>query len=156
MDDLNIYCDEYDFSAVGSAFKGEYSSDAPLAAEIVFVSAEEIRGLNAKFRGKDAVTDVLSFPTLDGIRGRLIKKADFPYDIGENGEIFIGSVVICEERAKEQAEEYAHSYRRELNYLVVHGLCHLLGYDHMVEEDKAQMRALEEKVLGKMGITRAD
>ena len=74
----------------------------------------------------------------------------------ENGEIFIGSVVICEERAKEQAEEYAHSYRRELNYLVVHGLCHLLGYDHMVEEDKAQMRALEEKVLGKMGITRAD
>ena len=154
MNDLNIYCDEYDFSAVGSAFKGEYSSDAPLAAEIVFVSAEEIRGLNAKFRGKDAVTDVLSFPTLDGIRGRLIQKADFPYDIGENGEIFIGSVVICEERAKEQAEEYAHSYRRELNYLVVHGLCHLLGYDHMEKDEEEDMFRRQKEILEIAGIPR--
>ena len=154
MCNLTIYCDEFDFSAVGKAFEGEFESDAPLAAEIVFVSADEIKDLNCRFREKDAVTDVLSFPTLDGIRGKAIHKADFPYDIGGNGEIFIGSIAICKERAQEQAEEYGHSYNRELHYLVVHGLCHLLGYDHIEEADKVQMRALEEKVLGKMGITR--
>ena len=154
MDNLRIYCDQFDFSAVQTAFEGEFEADAPLAAEIIFVSADEIRQLNAKHRDKDAVTDVLSFPTLDGICGKPIHKADFPYDTDEDGSIFIGSIVICEERAKEQAEEYGHSYNRELHYLVVHGLCHLLGYDHIKEADKAVMRAKEERVLGKMGIGR--
>ncbi len=156
MNNLHIYCDQLDFSAVESAFEGEYLSDAPLAAEIVFVSAEEIKELNAKHRGKDAVTDVLSFPSLDGIRCKKILKKNFPFDIGEDGEIFIGSIAICEDRAKEQAEEYGHSYNRELHYLIVHGLCHLLGYDHIEEADKKEMREKEERILGKMGITRED
>ena len=156
MNNLHIYCDQFDFSAVESAFEGEYLSDAPLAAEIVFVSAEEIKELNAKHRGKDAVTDVLSFPSLDGIRGKKILKKNFPFDIGEDGEIFIGSIAICEDRAKEQAKEYGHSYNRELHYLIVHGLCHLLGYDHIEEADKKEMREKEERILGKMGITRED
>lgn len=156
MDKLNIYCDQFDFSAVGKAFEGEFTADAPVAAEVVFVSAEEIRQLNAEHRGNDSVTDVLSFPSLDNIRGRMLCKADFPYDLTEEGEIFIGSIAICEERAHEQAEEYGHSYNRELHYLVVHGLCHLLGYDHMCEEDKTEMRAKEERVLSRMGITRND
>ena len=63
-------------------------------------------------------------------------------------------MVICRERAKEQAEEFGHSYERELNYLLVHGLCHLLGYDHEEEADKRAMREKEERVLKKMGITR--
>ena len=156
MNNLRIYCDQFDFSAVENAFEGEYSSDAPLSAELVFVSAEEIKELNAKHRGKDAVTDVLSFPTLDGIRGEKILKKNFPFDIGEDGDICIGSIAICEDRAKEQAEEYGHSYNRELHYLIVHGLCHLLGYDHIEESDKKEMREKEERILGKMGITRAD
>lgn len=154
MDKLHIYCDQFDFSAVERAFEGEFSSDVPLSAEIVFVGADEIRELNSKHRGKDAVTDVLSFPTLDGIFGKKIKRAEHPYDVDEDGRLFIGSVVICEQRAHEQAEEFGHSYERELHYLLVHGLCHLLGYDHEEEADKKVMREKEERILGKMGITR--
>ena len=154
MNSLHIYCDQFDFSAVEKAFKGEYLSNVPLSAEIIFVSADEIRELNAKHRGKDAVTDVLSFPTLDGIRGKKIKKQEHPFDIEEDGTLFIGSIAICEDRAREQAEEYGHSYNRELHYLVVHGLCHLLGYDHEEESDKNEMREKEERILGRMGIVR--
>lgn len=154
MNSLHIYCDQSDFSAVENAFEGEFVSDVPLAAELLFVDAEEIRTLNSQHRGKDSVTDVLSFPTLENICGKELKKADFPYDIDEDGNLFIGSVVICRERAKEQAEEFGHSYERELNYLLVHGLCHLLGYDHEEEADKRAMREKEERVLKKMGITR--
>ncbi len=136
------------------AFGGEFSSDISLSAEIIFCSEEEIQKLNSQFRHIDSVTDVLSFPTLDGIRGVKIKKADFPCDIGDDKKLFIGSVAICEKRAKEQAEEYGLSYERELNYLAVHGLCHLLGYDHENEDDKKEMREKEERILGKMGITR--
>ncbi len=156
MNKLNIYCDQFDFSAVEKAFEGEFVSDVPLAAEVVFVGADEIRSLNAEHRGKDAVTDVLSFPSLDDIRGRRLCKADFPYDLTENGELFLGSIAVCEERAKEQAEEYGHSYRRELHYLVVHGLCHLLGYDHIAAAGKSEMRQKEERILLRMGITRED
>lgn len=151
---LNIYCDEFDFSPLAQAFEGQFESDVPLAAEIVFVEGEEIRRLNRELRGIDSVTDVLSFPALDGIKGKKLKKSSFPCDIDENGNLFIGSIAICIERAKEQAEEYGHSYNRELHYLAAHGLCHLLGYDHIEEEDKREMRALEEKVLNKINITR--
>ena len=154
MNNLRIYCDQFDFSAVENAFEGEYSSDAPLSAELVFVSAEEIKELNAKHRGKDAVTDVLSFPTLDGIRDKKILKKNFPFDMGEDGDIFIGSIAICEDRAKEQAEEYGHPYARELNYLTVHGVLHCLGYDHETEEEKREMREQEEAIMQRMGLSR--
>lgn len=154
MSNLHIFCDQFDFSAVEGAFEGEFVSDVPLSAEIIFVSADEIKELNAKHRNKDAVTDVLSFPTLDDTRGKALKAADFPYDIDEDGSLFIGSIAVCEQRAHEQAEEFGHSYERELHYLVVHGLCHLLGYDHEDEADKAEMREKEERILGRMGITR--
>ena len=70
--------------------------------------------------------------------------------------MFVGSIAVCKKRAAEQAEEYGHSYRRELNYLLVHGIMHCLGYDHMTEEEKSEMREKEECILGKMGITRED
>lgn len=81
-------------------------------------------------------------------------KKDFPCDIDEEKNLFIGSVAVCVKRAKEQAEEYGHSYNRELHYLLVHGIMHCLGYDHMTDEERAEMRGKEELILGKLGIKR--
>lgn len=151
---MDISCEDYDFSALAAAFSGEYVADCPISLEIVITDKEDIRKLNSRFRRVDSATDVLSFPTLDGIRGKKISKGDFPYDLDEEGKLFIGSVVICKEVAASQAEEYGHSFERELFYLATHGVCHLLGYDHMTDEDKAQMREKEETVLKKIGLER--
>ncbi len=124
-----------------------------LSSEVIFVSEEEIKALNSEQRGIDKVTDVLSFPTLDGHRGKIIRAKDYPLDVNDN-RVFLGSIAVCVKRAKEQAEEYGHSEERELNYLVCHGLLHLFGYDHMIEEDKIEMRALEESILNEIGIKR--
>ena len=72
----------------------------------------------------------------------------------EAGRVFLGSVVICERRAREQAAEYGHSYEREVWYLAVHGLLHCLGYDHETEEEKRAMRAAEEKIMGRLALAR--
>lgn len=154
--DEEVDLKELKAAALEKAFSGFIPSDTPTAAEVVFVDEGEIRGLNAEQRGVDAVTDVLSFPALDGIRGKALKKSNFPYEIDEEGNLFLGSVVICRQRAQEQAQEYNHSYERELHYLLVHGVLHCLGYDHMNEVDKSQMRALEEEILSKVGVTREE
>ena len=124
-----------------------------LFAELSFVLEDEIRALNSNFRNIDKVTDVLSFPSLDGIRGKVINKKNFPLDPYENG-VFIGSIAVCNERAKQQAKEYGHTVERELTYLICHGLLHLMGYDHLTEEDKAQMRALEEEIMNEIKVIR--
>lgn len=151
---LNIYCEEFDFSPLAAAFDGEFKSDCNVAAEIVIVGEEEIRRLNREMRLTDAVTDVLSFPALDGVKGKKLEKKRFPADIDDEGNLFLGSIAICEKRAREQAEEYNHSFNRELHYLATHGLFHLLGYDHMTDSDRREMREREERVLTKIGITR--
>lgn len=140
--------------ALENALEGFVETDVPLAIELSFVGEEEIQRLNRELRSIDKVTDVLSFPALDLERGQAIKKAEYPYEIDEEGRLLLGSIAICIKRAKEQAEEYGHSYERELHYLIVHGIMHCLGYDHMEESDKAQMREQEEKILNKLGITR--
>jgi probable rRNA maturation factor len=140
--------------ALENALQSFVQTDVTLALEILFVDEDEIRRLNSEMRAIDKVTDVLSFPTLDGIRGEEIKGKDYPYDIDEDGNLMLGSIVVCCKRAREQAEEYGHSYERELHYLIVHGVMHCLGYDHITDEDKAQMRQKEEYVLGKLGIAR--
>ena len=150
-------CDERAFPcapALETALEGFVETDVPLTIEVCFVDEEEIRRLNRETRNMDKVTDVLSFPALDLERGQAIKKAEYPFEIDEEGRLLVGSVAICEKRAREQAEEYGHSYERELHYLIVHGIMHCLGYDHMEESDKAQMREQEEKILNKLGITR--
>lgn len=129
-------------------------TDVTLAAELCFVDEDEIKRLNGELRGIDKVTDVLSFPTMDGIKGQAIRKKEHPYDIDEDGRLLLGCIAICTQRAKEQAEEYGHSLEREMHYLTVHGIMHCLGYDHITDEDRAQMREKEELVLGKLGITR--
>ena len=124
-----------------------------LFAELSFVLEDEIRALNSNFRNIDKVTDVLSFPSLDGIRGKVINKKNFPLDTYENG-VLIGSIAVCTEKAKQQAEEYGHTVERELTYLICHGLLHLMGYDHLTDEDKAQMRALEEEIMNEIKVIR--
>lgn len=154
MNDIKIYCDDYNFAPLAKAFGGEFSSDCTLSVEIVTVDEHEIKRLNNELRSVDGVTDVLSFPSLDGIFGKELKKGDFPADWDEDGNLFIGSIAICLKRAEEQAEEYGHSAEREINYLAAHGICHLLGYDHMTDEDKKAMREKEECVLAKLNLKR--
>lgn len=158
-DNFRIYSDGEEFSAEDArrlerAMDGFVKSDVPLAVEFIFTDEEEIRRLNRELRSTDRVTDVLSFPALDGIKGKALKRRDYPCDVDDEGNLFVGSIAVCKKRAAEQAEEYGHSYRRELNYLLVHGIMHCLGYDHMTEEEKSEMREKEECILGKMGITR--
>lgn len=159
MSTFHAYCEGEEFPlkrvrALEEAMEGFVRSDVPLAVEIVFVDEEEIQRLNRELRATDKVTDVLSFPALDGIKGKEIFRKDYPFEIDEEGNLLIGSIAVCTKRAKEQAEEYGHSYERELHYLLVHGIMHCLGYDHMTEEDKAEMREKEEFILKKLGIER--
>jgi probable rRNA maturation factor len=125
-----------------------------LFAELSYVNEEEIKNLNNNFRGVNSVTDVLSFPTLDGVRGKVIKAEDFPLDVDDENGVFIGSIAVCVKRAEEQALEYGHSVTRELTYLICHGLLHLLGYDHLTDDDKTEMRKLEEEILNGIKVTR--
>ena len=83
----------------------------------------------------------------------MIYRKDFPFDV-EDKAVFIGSIAVCINRAKEQAVEYGHSEEREFTYLVCHGLLHLFGYDHMTEEDKKQMRAIEDKIMADIDVLR--
>ena len=136
------------------AFSDVVEADCPLCFEFVFVDEDEIRRLNRETRGIDKVTDVLSYPSLDGIKGKALLAKDYPLELDEDGALFIGSVAVCHARAKEQAEEYGHSLNRELHYLLTHGVLHCLGYDHMSDEDKSEMREREEYVLKKLGIER--
>ncbi len=155
---LRIDCEEgltrAELARIEGAFAGFLPADIPVAVEILFVDGEEIRRLNRDTRQVDKVTDVLSYPTLEGICGKPLCGEEHPFDIDEEGRLVLGSLVVCKERAQAQAEEYGHSYERELHYLLVHGILHCLGYDHIEETDRAQMREKEEYILGKMGITR--
>jgi probable rRNA maturation factor len=116
---------------------GEYE------VSVTFVTPDEIRRLNNEYRAKDAVTDVLSF-TYDG------EWQNVPSGI----PMVLGDIVICIERAKQQAEEYGHSLLRELAFLTAHGLMHLLGHDHENEDEEHAMIAEQEAVLTELGINR--
>ncbi len=156
---FHIYSESGEFpeenvKALEKAMDGFVDSDIPLAVEFIFTDEEEIRRLNRETRNTDKVTDVLSFPALDSIKGKALKKRDFPLEIDDEGNLLIGSVAVCVKRAEEQAEEYGHSYQRELHYLLVHGIMHCLGYDHLTEEERAEMREREEFILAKLGISR--
>ena len=156
--EFRLYCDEEfpqeNVTALENALQGFVKTDVTLGVEILFVDGAEIQRLNREMRNIDKVTDVLSFPALDDIKGKAIKAKNHPYEIDEDGILTLGSIAICCDRAKEQAEEYGHSYNRELHYLIVHGIMHCLGYDHMTDEEKAEMREKEEYILEKLGITR--
>ena len=101
----------------------------------------------------DSATDVLSFPMLDAIKPFTKENYPFDYDT-KTDSVFIGSILICESVARRQAQEYGHGFEREHAYLFLHGLLHLLGYDHIADEDKKAMREREEQILYLVEITR--
>lgn len=109
---------------------------------IVIVDNKKIQEINREYRNKDAVTDVISFA---------FEEVD---DVSYEDFRFLGEIYISYERCVSQASDYGHSVKREFCYLAVHGLLHLLGYDHMVDEDKKIMRALEEEILNEYDIKR--
>jgi probable rRNA maturation factor len=117
-----------------------------LKAEIIYMNESDMQALNKETRGIDKVTDVLSYPSLDGIRGKILFPEDCVTEL-EGKYIFIGSIVLCEEKIRSQAKEYGNTYEQEREYLIIHGLLHLMGYDHMTDEDKTEMRALEKQIL---------
>lgn len=130
------------------------NADLPLIFELLIVSEEEIKELNARERGIDKVTDVLSFPTMEDIKGKPVHAEEHGECVDEEGRLLAGSIVLCKKRAEEQAEEYGHSLAREMCYLIVHGVLHCLGYDHEDEEEKREMREKEEQVMKKLKLER--
>lgn len=109
-----------------------------------FVSVDEIKNLNAEYRGKDMVTDVLSFPMYEDFivhREEIIKNNPFL-------PLLLGDIVICIQQAETQAKEYGNTLTRELSYLSVHSILHLLGYDHMEDDEKSAMRCIEKEIMG--------
>ncbi len=109
---------------------------------VIFVNLEEIQRINKEYRGIDKVTDVISFALED-------RKDNINMDMH-----ILGDIYICIPKMIEQANAYGHSIKRELSFLTVHGLLHLLGYDHMTKEDEEKMFGLQELILNEEGITR--
>ena len=116
---------------------------------ITLTNNQEIHEINRDYREVDRPTDVLSFPMYE--RDEIDK---LKTEKTSDEEEILGDIIVSVEKVREQAEEYGHSFERELAYLVTHGMLHLLGYDHMIEEEKTIMREREEAILSEMGILR--
>lgn len=129
--------------AAGVLFEQEGVDGERAEISLTLVSLEEIRELNRDYRDVDRETDVLSFPQFECVE-----------DMPEFGELCLGDVVICLDKVEEQAKEFGHSFERELIYLFVHSLLHLLGYDHMEEDEKQEMRQREEQVMTAIDLNR--
>ena len=127
----------------------------PCGVDVLLTDDEGIREINREQREVDSVTDVLSFPMLNLTPGTPPDGTGEEEHDPETGLCYLGDMVIDLNRAKAQAEEFGHSIQRELAYLAVHSVLHLLGYDHLDEgPQKAQMRAREEAILEALGVTR--
>jgi probable rRNA maturation factor len=122
-----------------------YELDAATEVSVILVDDEYIHQLNYQYRAKDTSTDVLSFALNEGEEPEIVDGPE---------ENLLGDIVISLETARRQAEEFGHSLERELAYLSVHGMLHLLGYDHIEDQDRVEMRKQEEHVLGSLGIIR--
>jgi len=146
----------------------QIAADCTLAAEgitlpcgigVMLTDDNEIRKINLETRNIDMATDVLSFPTVNFKKGKtaslseqLLKKE---YDSSLN-VCYLGDVILSVDHIYAQATEYGHSREREAAYLLVHGICHLMGYDHGTKEEQTVMRAMEEKALNMMGMGREE
>lgn len=129
-------------------FLKECLEDFNIYISITLTNPENIRKLNKEYRNIDKETDVLSFPMFE--KSEISNLKDLEY------EEALGDVVISIDRVKKQAIEYGHSFERELSYMVVHGFYHLMGEDHIKEEDKKVMRQKEEEVLERLNILREE
>ena len=119
-----------------------------LEVYVTFTNNDQIHKINKETRNVDRPTDVLSFPMFEREEVHSLK------EISKKEADILGDIIVSIEKVKEQALEYGHSFERELAYLVTHGMLHLLGYDHIIEEEKEQMRKREEEILEKLKITR--
>lgn len=132
---------------VKECFEEEDLIKTHLYLSVILTTPNQIQEMNNTYRKINKATDVLSFP--------MFEKDEIPNIISEIEEP-LGDIVISIEKVKEQAEEYGHSFERELAYMVVHGFYHLMGYDHIELVDRTEMRAKEETILKKLNITRGD
>lgn len=129
----------------------EIEVEGDYEVSISFVDNEEIQSLNKQYRGKDYATDVLSFPLME------FEETDENFDDAEEyvqEDILLGDIVISLEKAREQADEYGHSFERELAFLAVHGVLHLLGMDHEDETQEKEMQTRQEEILNLLNIKR--
>ena len=134
---------------VSKCFEEENLIGSKLYISITLTTPERIREINKEYRNIDKATDVLSFPMFEKEEIDLkIKNNDFIH------EDVLGDIVISLEQVEKQAIDYGHSFEREFAYMIVHGFYHLMGYDHIKEEDKLKMRPKEEKILSLLNITR--
>ena len=139
---------------VNECFKKEKLDVTNLYISITLTNPEEIEKLNMQYRNIDRPTDVLSFPMFEKEElEQFVKQNSKNTDVNKEGDI-LGDIVISIPKVYEQAEEYGHSFERELAYMVVHGFYHLMGYDHIEEADKIIMREKEEEILSTLGIKR--
>ena len=152
--DTNEKYDDTIKKVVNKCFEVEELENTNLYMSITLTTPEEIQNVNRKHRNIDKATDVLSFPMfekneIEQIVNKYRENTEEPEKID-----ILGDIVISIPRVYEQAEEYGHSFERELSYMIVHGFYHLMGYDHMAEEEKRVMRQKEEAVLSALGISR--
>ena len=132
---------------IKKCFEEEKLLNSKLSITITLTTPENIREINKQYRNIDKETDVLSFPMFEKKElDEKIKNQQFLY------EDILGDIIISVKKVKEQAEEYGHSFERELSYMVVHGFYHLMGYDHIEDKDKVKMRKKEENILNKLGL----
>lgn len=133
-------------NVINECFKEEKMSDLNFYVSVTLTSPKQIHELNRKYRNVDRPTDVLSFPMFEKDELERIITEKLKNVVPE----VLGDIVISVEKVEEQAKEYGHSFERELSYMLVHGFYHIMGYDHIEEEDKVQMREKEENILKKL------
>ena len=136
-------------AVINRCFEEEKLINTKLYISITLTTPENIRHINKEYRNTDKETDVLSFPMFEQeeIKEIINSKQHLVEDV-------LGDIVISVKKVQEQAIEYGHSFKRELSYMLVHGFYHLMGYDHIKEEDKKEMRPKEEKILQDLNIIR--
>ena len=134
---------------VEKCYEEENLTKSKMIITITLTTPENIKKINKEYRNIDRATDVLSFPMFEKEElTKKIKNQEFMH------EDVLGDIIISIEKVEEQAKEYGHSFERELSYMVVHGFYHLMGYDHMTEEEKTEMRKKEDIILNALNITR--
>ena len=127
-----------------ACFKEEALYDFKIYISVIISDEKYIKYINAKYRNIDEVTDVLSFP--------MFEKEEI--NLAKANEEVLGDIIVCMPKVYAQAKEYGHTKEREFAYMLVHGFYHLMGYDHIKDEEKQEMRAKEEIILSKVGIER--
>ena len=147
----DIKIKEYIYSIVEAVANEENLDFEEISVSISSASKEDIRKINKEYRDIDKVTDVLSFPifTKEELKDIMNK------EVGKKiKHIELGDIILCLDVVEEQSIEYGTGFLREILYMITHGMCHLVGYDHIEPEDKKEMRTKEEKILKRIGVER--